>query len=293
MRILVTGTKGQVSRCLQDMAQDRGDVELVAVGRPELDLLKPAEVRDVVARHRPDVVVSAAAYTGVDQAEDEPDIAFAVNETGAGAVAAAARVMGAPVIHLSTDYVFSGELDRPYREDDQPDPQSVYGASKLAGERAVAAANEQHIILRTSWVYSPYGKNFRNTMLRLAETRDEIPVVDDQIGNPTSAHEIADTILSICLGPLAQSEVTPWGVFHLAGKEAMSWADFAEKIMRESSVKGGPFAKIRRITSAEYPTRARRPMNSRLAASRLAACFPKAGKYRSRPAGSDDRPHAG
>ncbi|MEX3010168.1 dTDP-4-dehydrorhamnose reductase [Hoeflea sp. TYP-13] len=269
MKILVTGTKGQVSRCLQDRARDRDDVDLVAVGRPELDLLKPDAIGDVVAAHSPDIVVSAAAYTAVDQAEDEPEIALATNEVGAGAVAAAAKAVGAPVIHLSTDYVFSGDLDRPYTEEDKPDPQSVYGASKLAGERAVAAANDRHIILRTAWVYSPYGKNFFTTMLRLAEACDDITVVDDQIGNPTSAYDIADGILHIAQKVLAQESACHYGIFHLAGEGATSWASFAEKIMELSKVRGGPSAVVKRISSSEYPAKASKPGNSRLSTNKL------------------------
>lgn len=262
MKILVTGTKGQVSRCLQERAALHDDIELVAVGRPELDLLKPDTVAAVIASHRPDIVVSAAAYTAVDQAEDEPDVAFAVNEIGAGAVAAAAAAIGAPVIHLSTDYVFSGELDRPYTEEDEPDPRSVYGASKLAGEKAVAAANDKHIILRTAWVYSPYGKNFVTTMLKLAETRDEISVVDDQWGNPTSAFDVAEAILRISRSILIHENSSNFGTFHLTGIGNTNWFGFARKVMGIVKANGGAFIDIRPISSVDYPTKARRPRNS-------------------------------
>lgn len=154
----------------------------MALGRPELDLADPGSILPALAAATPDLVVSAAAYTAVDQAEDEPELAFAINATGAGAVAAAAERLGVPVIHLSTDYVFDGRLDRPYLEDDATAPQSVYGASKLAGEEAIARAHPRHLILRTAWVHSPFGKNFVRTMLRLAAERDEIRVVSDQWG---------------------------------------------------------------------------------------------------------------
>lgn len=264
MKILVTGTKGQVSRCLQERATLHDDIELVAVGRPELDLLKPDTIAAVIAAHNPDIVVSAAAYTAVDQAEDEPEIAYAVNETGAGAVAAAAAAIGAPVIHLSTDYVFSGDLDRPYTEEDEPDPINVYGASKLAGERAVAAANDRHVILRTAWVYSPYGKNFVKTMLKLAETRDEIEVVDDQFGNPTSAYDIAILILKMSQETSLQESHLQYGIFHFAGRDSVNWADFAVKIMEKNRAHGKPTAVIRSISSMDYPTRAARPRDSTL-----------------------------
>jgi dTDP-4-dehydrorhamnose reductase len=180
LRILVTGREGQVARSLIERSAALPDIELVAVGRPGLDLADPRSVMASIAAARPDIVVSAAAYTAVDRAEDEPDLAYAINAEGAGAVAAAAAHVGASVIHLSTDYVFSGEAEIPYVETDATDPQSVYGRTKLAGERAVAAANPHHVILRTAWVYSPFGANFVKTMLRLAAERDAVSVVADQ-----------------------------------------------------------------------------------------------------------------
>lgn len=269
MKILVTGTKGQVSRCLQERAALHDDIELVAVGRPELDLLKPDTIAAVIAAHNPDIVVSAAAYTAVDQAEDEPDIAYAVNETGAGAVAAAAAAIGAPVIHLSTDYVFSGELDRPYTEEDEPDPKSVYGASKLAGERAVAAANDQHVILRTAWVYSPYGKNFVTTMLRLAASRDEIVVVNDQFGNPTSASDVADSIMAISKALIAADNPIHFGIFHACTNEPVSWYRLAELIFSIQNDRKNRQITIVPTTSSEFRSKAVRPHNSCLNSSKL------------------------
>ena len=174
MRLLVTGTAGQVARSLLERGAGHRDVEVVALGRPDLDLERPASVRTAIEAARPDIVVSAAAYTAVDKAEDEPDLAYAVNAAGAGAVAAAAAGLGVPVIHLSTDYVFGGDADRPYGETDATAPMGGYGRTKLAGESAVAEANPRHLILRTAWVYSPFGRNFVKTMLRLAADRDEI-----------------------------------------------------------------------------------------------------------------------
>ncbi|TIT02925.1 MAG: dTDP-4-dehydrorhamnose reductase, partial [Mesorhizobium sp.] len=173
---------------------------------------------------RPDVVVSAAAYTAVDQAEDEKDLAFAVNATGAGKVAEAAARLGVPVIHLSTDYVFDGAKDGAYVETDATAPLGVYGASKLAGEEAVAAANPRHIILRTAWVYSPFGRNFVKTMLRLAADRDEIAVVADQWGNPTSALDIADAILHAAPKLIDDRNFAAFGVYHLAGEGDTNWS---------------------------------------------------------------------
>jgi len=264
MRILVTGREGQVVRSLTAVAAGRPGVEIVAVGRPELDLARPETVEPAIRAQRPDVVVSAAAYTAVDQAEDEPDLAFAVNGRGAGEVARVSAALGLPVIHVSTDYVFDGALDRPYREDDPIGPACVYGASKLAGERAVAAANPQHLIVRTAWVYSPFGKNFVKTMLRLAGERDTVSVVADQQGNPTSAFDIADAILAATAGIGRAPRFDRWGLYHLGGSGEASWADFAEEIFRVSRSLGGPAAAVRRIATSDYATRARRPANSRL-----------------------------
>lgn len=273
MRIIVTGREGQVVSCLIEAARDRPDIDVVALGRPDLDLARPAGIRAAIAGAAPDLVVSAAAYTAVDQAEDEPDIAFAINRDGAGAVAAAAAALGVPVIHLSTDYVFAGDLDRAYVESDATGPTGVYGASKLAGETAVAAANPKHLILRTAWVYSAHGKNFLKTMLRLAETRDELGVVADQWGNPTSAHDIADGILTIAGHLAARKDFVAWGIYHLAGAGDTNWAGFARHILDTSGRQGGPRARVRDIATADYPTKARRPLNSRLDTSKLTAAF--------------------
>lgn len=271
MRIIVTGREGQVVSCLLDEAKERPDLDVVAIGRPALDLAQPGEVGTIIADLAPDLVVSAAAYTAVDQAEVEPDLAFKVNADGAGAVSAAAARLGVPVIHLSTDYVYSGDLDRAYKETDATGPTGVYGASKLAGEAAVAAANPRHLILRTAWVYSAFGKNFLKTMLRLAETHDELAVVSDQRGNPTSAHDIADGILYIA-GRLATG-FDGWGVYHLAGTGDTDWAGFARHILDISKEHGGPYARVRDIATADYPTKARRPANSRLDTEKLETAF--------------------
>jgi dTDP-4-dehydrorhamnose reductase len=272
VKVLVTGREGQVARCLAARAADRDDLELVFAARPELDLARPETIGPLVRAVRPDVVVSAAAYTAVDQAEDEPELAFAVNGAGAGEVAKAAASVGAPVIHLSTDYVFDGTLDRPYREDDPTGPQGVYGASKLAGERAVAEANPRHVIMRTAWVYSPFGKNFVKTMLRLAETRDEVSVVADQWGNPTSAGEIAEAILA-AVRKVSDRDFEAWGVYHFAGQGRASWADFAEEIFKVSMKRGGPAAHVTRIATSDYPTKARRPANSQLESAKFLRTF--------------------
>ena len=271
MRIVVTGVAGQVARSLVERGMALGHVVL-PLGRPHLDLASgDAEaIRAVLEMTRPEAIVSAAAYTAVDKAESEPELAFATNATGAGHVAEAAAALNVPLVHLSTDYVFSGDGSRAWREDDPTGPQGVYGASKLAGERAVLAACPNSAVLRTAWVYSPFGSNFVKTMLRLAETRDEVGVVADQIGNPTSALDIADSVLAVAANLIGRADPALRGVFHMAGAGEASWADLAEAVFAASAVRGGPAAQVRRIATSDYPTPARRPANSRLDCTRLA-----------------------
>ncbi|MER9301481.1 dTDP-4-dehydrorhamnose reductase [Mesorhizobium sp. M0496] len=273
MRLVVTGREGQVAASLLEAGRRSAGVEVIAIGRPELDLARPDMVSEAIAAAKPDIVVSAAAYTAVDQAEDEPDLAFAVNAVGAGKVAEAARRLGVPVIHLSTDYVFDGSKDSAYVETDATAPASVYGASKLAGEQAVASANPHHLILRTAWVYSPFGKNFVKTMLRLAADRDEIAVVADQWGNPTSALDVADAILHAAAMLHGNTGFGASGIYHLAGTGEANWSGFARHILDTSRVFGGPWARVRDIATMDYPTKARRPANSRLSSAKFASVF--------------------
>ncbi|PBC02073.1 dTDP-4-dehydrorhamnose reductase [Mesorhizobium sp. WSM3860] len=273
MRLAVTGREGQVAASLIEAARGRDDVQVLAVGRPALDLARPDTVFPALEAARPDIIVSAAAYTNVDQAEDEKDLAITVNATGAGKVAEAAARLGVPVIHLSTDYVFDGAKHGAYVETDATAPLGVYGASKLTGEEAVAAANPRHLILRTAWVYSPFGRNFVKTMLRLAADRDEISVVADQWGNPTSALDIADAILHAAARLQADGNFAAFGVYHLAGEGETNWSGFARHILDTSRAFGGPYAMVRDIATADYPTRARRPANSRLSSVRFEDVF--------------------
>jgi dTDP-4-dehydrorhamnose reductase len=270
MRIAVTGKNGQVACALAQAGPLLG-AEIITVGRPELDLAVPETVRVALAAAIPDVVVNAAAYTEVDRAEREPERADAINWVGAGAVAEAARALGVPVIHLSTDYVFDGTKASAYVEEDLVGPASAYGVSKLAGEQAVAAATGDHLILRTSWVYAPYGRNFVRTMLALAENRDEVRVVDDQYGCPTYAPDLAVAIIRLARN-LSGSHSDPRlrGVFHLAGSGETSWAGFASAIFAFLAAKGLRKPALTPIASAEYPTPARRPTNSRLNCAKVA-----------------------
>ena len=269
MRILVTGRSGQLAASLAEMAADRPDSELIFLGRPEFDLEMTEQISEQIEAGRPELVINAAAYTAVDKAETEPERAFAINRDGAAAGARAAARLGVPFVHVSTDYVFDGRKAEPYREMDETGPLNVYGRSKLEGERAVLEAHPEALILRTSWVFSPFGTNFLKTMLRVGAAQPALRVVSDQIGNPTSALDLAAAILKI--SPALRSE--PGGLYHLTGDGSTSWHGFAEFIFRESAKRGGPAPAVEAIPSADYKTAAARPANSRLDCSAFANRF--------------------
>ncbi len=271
MRIVVTGSRGQAATSLLERAGPK--LEVIALGRPAFDLTDRAAVIAGLEAARPDVIVNAAAYTAVDKAEAEEALTLRVNGEGAGHVAEAAARLGAPLLHLSTDYVFDGALDRPYREDDPTAPTGSYGRSKLAGEKEVAARCENSVILRTAWVYSPFGANFVRTMLRLNETRDEVGVVADQRGNPTSALDIADALIAIAARIRDDSSPRLRGIFHMTGSGEGTWADFAEAVFREAEARGRRLTRVKRIATADDPTPARRPANSRLDNEKLARVY--------------------
>ncbi len=267
LRMAVTGRNGQVVTSLLERAGPT--VAVTALGRPELDLGDAESIRRALGQGRYDVIVNAAAYTAVDKAEQEEALATAINGAGAGAVAACAKAEGIPILHLSTDYVFDGMKDGPYREIDETGPAGAYGRSKLAGERQVAGATDNHAILRTAWVYSPFGANFVRTMLRLGAERPEISVVADQRGNPTYAPDIADAVIAIARRLARDPDPALRGTFHLVGADEASWADLAEAVFAAATRHGRAPVAVRRITTAEYPTPARRPANSRLDTSKL------------------------
>lgn len=272
MRLLVTGRDGQVAQAL--LALSGSDVDVVALGRPTLDLTDRASIERAIAQHRPDVVVNAAAYTAVDKAESDEAAAFAVNAEGAGHVAAAAAAAGLPVVHISTDYVFAGDKPGPYVESDSTGPQGAYGRSKLEGERLVAEANPNHAILRTAWVYGPYGANFLKTMLRLSQTRDLLRVVADQRGTPTYAPDIAEGIVAVSRALVsAPGDASKRGVFHMVSEGETTWAGFAEAIFSRLAETGGKHVTVEPITTADYPTPAKRPANSRLDTTRFRQSF--------------------
>lgn len=271
IRIAVTGRHGQLAASLLEKASAHRGINVMALGRPELDLERPETVKPAIAAARPDIVVNAAAYTGVDKAESEPHRAFAANRDGAAAAAAAAHSLGVSFIHLSTDYVYPGDKPEPYVESDATGPLGVYGQSKLAGELAVRAACPQALILRTSWVFSPFGANFVKTMLRLGREREVLRVVDDQRGNPTSALDLAEAILRIAPGLMGRQP--QGGVFHLCGGGDTTWCGFARWIFETSARSGGPAPRIEAIATADYPTPAKRPANSRMDTSAFRARF--------------------
>lgn len=270
--ILVTGGGGQLARALGAAAGAR---ELRVVGRPDWDFDRVAGLPALLAEARPALVINAAAHTAVDRAESEADAAYRANRDGPAVLAAYCAAAGIPLIHVSTDFVFDGAKGAPYAEDDAPNPAGIYGASKLAGEAAVLAVCPRAIVLRTSWVYAATGKNFVLTMLALAKTRDHLRVVADQRGCPTAADDLADVILGIA-DIIARDG---WqdrfaGVYHAAGAGETTWHGLASAAIARAGAFGHPQPKlIEAIATAEYPTPARRPADSRLDCSKLARVF--------------------
>ena len=274
MRLLITGWQGQLARSLAEAATRRPEITALSIGRPALDLCARPSILRTLADNSPDLIVNTAAYTAVDKAETERDAAFALNRDGAGLLAEAAANRNIPIIHVSTDYVYDGAKPTPYIETDATAPINVYGASKLAGEQVVAAANPRHVILRTAWVHSPFGQNFVKTMLRLAETRPALTVVADQLGNPTYAPHLAEAILDIALRLRGLPVGDPkFGLYHATGAGETSWHGLASAVFERSGALGGPVAQVSPIPSSSYPTPAKRPANSRLDCSRLAHVF--------------------
>ncbi|WP_176084537.1 dTDP-4-dehydrorhamnose reductase [Martelella sp. HB161492] len=271
MKLAVTGKNGQVTRSLQALASP--DLQIEATGRPELDLADPGSVVSALSDVQADAVISAAAYTAVDKAESESEIASAVNRDGAGTVAAAAKKLGIPVLHLSTDYVFDGCKNGLYVETDGSGPISVYGKSKLEGEQAIAAATPNFAMFRTAWVYSVYGNNLVKAMLRLAETRNELNVVSNQVGCPTSAHDFATSLVDAAKQMITGYATELRGIFHLASSGEMNWAGFARYIYELRAEKTGKSMLVNDIPTSQYPTPAKRPANSRLGCSKIKSAF--------------------
>ena len=273
MRILVLGRTGQLAQCLLRVADSSG-AEIIALGRPDLDLTDVESIARAVDRVAPQAVINAAAYTAVDKAETEREQAFKVNANGAGAAAEATAEAGIPLIHVSTDYVFDGTKSVPYVEDDPTGPINVYGESKLAGERLARQGNPRHIIVRTAWVVSPFGTNFCKTMLRLAGERDSLRIVGDQDGSPTYAIDLATALYSMArqMGGAAKDDPR-WGTYHLTNSGTATWAELAGATLAASVPYGGRQVPVQPIITAEYPTPARRPGNSRLDCNKAEKAF--------------------
>ncbi|MFO1206728.1 MAG: dTDP-4-dehydrorhamnose reductase [Burkholderiales bacterium] len=278
MRILITGANGQVGWELQRTLQTLGEV--AACDRGALDLANPDAIRGKVREMRPHVIVNAGAYTAVDRAESEPDVALAVNGAAPGILAEEAKRLGALLVHYSTDYVFDGTKPGAYLESDEPNPVSVYGATKLAGEKAIAAAGGAYLIFRTSWVYGRRGKNFLLTMLRLAAEREELRVVDDQVGAPTWCRTIAEAtaqVIAKLSGPEGidvERSIELRGIYNLTAGGSVSWCGFARAIVEATRARrGGASPKVTPITTAEYPLPARRPANSVLSNAKFQRAF--------------------
>jgi len=269
VKLLITGCNGQVGTALMLQASAFG-YEAVGLDRDDLDITNQVAVFEILKTHQPDAVVNAAAYTAVDKAEADVDAAFAVNATAVGYLARACVALGIPLVHISTDYVFDGSKDGAYSETDAVSPLGVYGETKLAGEALVREICEKYYILRTSWVFSAHGNNFVKTMLRLGAERTELGIVSDQKGKPTSAKEIAVTIYN-----LLHSAKPSWGTYHVAQPDATTWFGFAEAIFAEARKQGMALkvATLHKLTTADYPTPAKRPANSVLNCSKLETEF--------------------
>ena len=267
--ILITGGTGQVGTGLT--LANRGRFEVVAPARAELDLLDAASIERNISSRDWAAIINCAAYTAVDKAESEPELAFAINAEAPGIIARAAAARAIPLLHVSTDYVFDGSKAKPYTEDDPVAPLGVYGASKEAGERAVRDEGGRSIILRTAWVVSPWGHNFIKTMLRLGAEREELGVVADQIGCPTSAIDIAETLLTLTERMLDRQESS--GTYHFVNSGQASWHDLASAEFAYAGARGMKTPRVKAITTADYPTPAKRPANSRLSTAKLEQTF--------------------
>ena len=271
MRVLVVGRTGQISTELRARLPAAGH-EALALEAPELDLTSAGSIAAAIAGFAPEAIINAAAYTAVDRAEEDAALAFAVNGTGPGLLGEAAARAGTPVVHYSTDYVFDGTKPTPYTEADPPNPVGVYGASKLDGERRLHAANPRSVTLRTAWVCSAHGNNFVKTMLRFGRERPELRVVADQHGAPTFADDLADAAIALLPRLVAAPAGDAcFGVFHLTGQPFTTWHGFAAAIFAGAAARGQKAPKLTAIATADYPTRASRPANSRLDCARAAA----------------------
>ena len=275
MRLLITGAAGQLGKVFVSELKANKEIQFSAYSRGDLDVTCVDEAQTVIARERPDFVINTGAYTQVDLAESEKENAYMVNETGPANLAEVCQRLDIPLVHFSTDYVFDGSKKAPWVEEDPTAPLGVYGASKLAGEKAIAQIHSKHLIFRTSWVFSEYGHNFVKTMLHVGSMREKLNVVDDQIGKPTSAREIVRLVLAIL--PKAENH---WGIYNLAQPQTISWYGFAQAIFEQARSLDKHYwnnhllvSDLLPIPSSEYPTHAQRPANSELDTTKIESTF--------------------
>ena len=273
MNVLITGAQGQVGKELSLIATEKG-FSVFAAGRADLDITQLENVESYINKIQPDIVINAAAHTAVDKAEDEKNLAFSINCDGAKNIALVCSKQNIPLLHISTDYVFDGSKVEPYTENDDVSPLGVYGTSKWQGEEAIRQNLSQHIILRVAWVFGAQGNNFVKTMLRLGQDRDELNVVADQFGGPSPAKDIAQTLITL-VEQFQKNQSLDWGTYHYCSSEKTTWYDFAVEIFEQAFELGilNKKIKVNPITTAEYPTPAKRPSNSMLDCSKLEATF--------------------
>ncbi|PSW29356.1 dTDP-4-dehydrorhamnose reductase [Photobacterium phosphoreum] len=278
MKVLITGSNGQVGSCLVKQLQSCPEIEFLAVDRNELDITSEQEVINTVNDFMPNIIINAAAHTAVDKAENEVELSYAINRDGPKYLAQAAKRVGAAILHISTDYVFAGDKQGLYSESDTVNPQGVYGESKLAGENAVINACPRHIILRTAWVFGEDGNNFVKTMLRLAQQRDSLGIVADQFGGPTYAGDIAAALITIAKNIIAKGDgfdSAKYGIYHFSGLPHTSWYGFAQMIF-DKAVELNILSKapmVKGISTGDYPTAAKRPTNSKLDGNKIKLNF--------------------
>lgn len=274
MKILITGAQGQVGKELTQIANDKG-YDVIAANRSELDITQERDVAEYINKQQPDIVINAAAYTSVDKGENEQGLAFAINRNGAKNLALTCKELNIPLLHISTDYVFDGSKLDAYSEKDTVSPLGIYGESKWQGEEAIRQILDNHIILRVAWVFGAQGNNFVKTMLRLGIERDELNIVADQYGGPSPAKDIAQTLIILVKQYQQQNKTLAWGTYHYCGNPKTSWYDFAKEIFNQAYEMGilENKVKVNPITTAEYPTVAKRPANSMLNCEKLETTF--------------------
>lgn len=272
MKLLIFGRSGQLAKALATALQGEHAFQVTILGRPDLDLGDFAALKASISEARPDMIINLAAYTAVDEAEENPLEAFRINGEALGVIGDAAAAVDCPVVHISTDYVFDGRKRHPYHPDDPPNPRTVYGASKLAGERALTATQPRHVIIRTSWLYGAEGANFVDTMLRLGATRDRLSVIDDQRGCPTTVDDLADTIIAITRH-ITIGRSSDWGTFHYCGSGEATWFSFAKAIFEEAAPHGWSIPIVQPTTTAAFNAKVPRPAYSVLDCSDLCEAY--------------------